>query len=76
MARTHVRGYDVLNEPQIPEQLKTEGPQTTMGKWLLVSPVVISTCSRAAPKRNFPWSVAAIAGLLAIAFAIYVFRYM
>ena len=38
--------------------------------------VVVSTFSLAAQKRNFLWSVAAIAGLLAIAFAIYVFLYI
>ena len=38
--------------------------------------VVVSTFSLAAQKRNFLWSVAAIAGLLAIAFAVYVFLYI
>jgi hypothetical protein len=38
--------------------------------------VVVSTFSLAAQKRNFLWSVAAIAGLLAIVFAIYVFLYI
>ena len=38
--------------------------------------VVVSTFSLAAQKRNFLWSVAAIAGLLAIAFAVYVFHYI
>jgi hypothetical protein len=38
--------------------------------------VVVSTFSLAAQKRNFLWSVAAVAGLLAIAFAIYVFLYI
>ena len=38
--------------------------------------VVVSTFSLAAQKRNFLWSVAAIAGAVAIAFAIYVFLYV
>ena len=38
--------------------------------------VVVSTFSLAAQKRNFLWSVAAVAGLLAIAFAVYVFLYI
>jgi len=38
--------------------------------------VVVSTFSLAAQKRNFLWSVAAIAGMVAIAFAIYVFLYV
>jgi len=38
--------------------------------------VVVSTFSLAAQKRNFLWSVAAIAGVVAIAFAIYVFLYV
>ena len=38
--------------------------------------VVVSTFSLAAQKRNFLWSVAAIAGVLAIAFAVYVFLYV
>jgi len=38
--------------------------------------VVVSTFSLAAQKRNFLWSVAAIAGAVAIAFAIYVFLWI
>lgn len=38
--------------------------------------VIVSTFSLAAQKRNFLWSVAAIAGVLAIAFAIYVYLYI
>jgi len=38
--------------------------------------VVVSTFSLAAQKRNFLWSVAAIAGIVAVAFAIYVFLYV
>ncbi|SPE51800.1 conserved membrane hypothetical protein [Verrucomicrobia bacterium] len=37
--------------------------------------VIISTFAIAARKRNFLWSLAAVAGLLAIAFAIYVYLY-
>jgi len=35
--------------------------------------VIVSTFSLAAQKRNFLWSVAAIAGVVAIAFAVYVY---
>jgi hypothetical protein len=38
--------------------------------------VIVSTFSLAAQKRNFLWSVAAAAGLIAIAFAIYVYLYV
>jgi len=38
--------------------------------------VVVSTFSLAAQKRNFLWSVAAIAGVVAIAFAVYVYLYI
>ena len=38
--------------------------------------VVVSTFSLAAQKRNFLWSVAAIAGAAAIAFAVYVFLWI
>lgn len=38
--------------------------------------VIVSTFSLAAQKRNFLWSVAAIAGAVALAFAIYVFLFI
>ena len=38
--------------------------------------VIISTFAMAAKQRNFLWSIAAAAGLLAIGFAIYVFLYV
>lgn len=38
--------------------------------------VIVSTFSLAAQKRNFLWSVAAAAGIIAIAFAVYVYLYV
>lgn len=38
--------------------------------------VIISTLAMAAKNRNLLWSIAAVAGLLAVAFAVYVFLYV
>ena len=38
--------------------------------------VIISTLAMAAKNRNLLWSIAAAAGLLAVAFALYVFLYV
>jgi hypothetical protein len=38
--------------------------------------VIISTLAMAAKNRNLLWSIAAAAGLVAIAFALYVFLYV
>jgi hypothetical protein len=38
--------------------------------------VIVSTLAMAARKRNLLWSIAAAAGLVAIAFAIYVYLYV
>ena len=38
--------------------------------------VIVSTFAIAARKRNLLWSLAAAAGLLAVAFAIYVYLYV
>ena len=38
--------------------------------------VIVSTFAMAARQRNLLWSLAAAAGLLAIAFAIYVYLYV
>jgi hypothetical protein len=38
--------------------------------------VIISTLAMAAKNRNLLWSIAAAAGLIAVAFAVYVFLYV